>query len=107
MHMVVWFHRRVPLCLMGDMPRNLGGAQLEGEPEETEDKEEQCGPFQRRRRRWVETRVSCLENGRTRSLSGRSRLWILLLLVFGDELGGWPCGEWDVFAVVHRRRRQL
>jgi len=103
--MVGYPHWQLPLCLGGrERSRKFGSAQPKGEPEETEDKEKQRSPFQRRWRGWVETSVSCLQNGRTRSLSGRARLWNLLLLLFDVGLGGWFCGEWGVIVVVHRRR---
>ena len=108
-HMVGCVHRQLPLCLGGrERLWKFGSAQPEGEPKETEDKEKQCSPFQRRWRGWVETRVSCLQNGRSGSLSGRSRLWNLLLLVSDVKFGGRLCGERGVIVVVHRRcRRQL
>ena len=65
-------HWQVPLFL-GNVGR-FGGAQSQGEPEETEDKEEQRGSFQGRWRGRIETRIGCLQDGGTRSLSGRSRL---------------------------------
>lgn len=107
--MVGCVHRQLPLCLGGrERLWKFGSAQPEGEPKETEDKEKQCSPFQRRWRGWVETRVSCLQNGRSGSLSGRSRLWNLLLLVSDVKFGGRLCGERGVIVVVHRRcRRQL
>jgi len=79
-------------------------AQLEGEPEETEDEKEQCGSFQGRWRGWVEARVGGLQNGGTRSLSGWVRLRNLLFLVFDVGLYRWLCGEWEVVVVWHRRR---
>lgn len=90
---------------VGERSRRFGGAQPEGEPEETENKEEQCSSFHGRRRGWIETRVGCLQNGGARSLSRRSRLRNLVLLVFCVELDRWPHGEWGVVAVGHRRRQ--
>ena len=99
---------QVPLCLEGgERSGQFHSAQPDGEPEETEDKEEQRHSFQGGWRGWIETRVARLQNGGTRSLSGKSRLWNLLLLVLNFELYGWLCGELDVVVIGHRRRRRV
>jgi len=65
---------QVPLCIGGgERLERFRSAQPEGEPEETEDKEEQRCSFQGGWRGWIETGVARLQNCGTRSLSGKSR----------------------------------